>query len=43
MGIVGITVIGWLVFRQSLGWQQLVFIALIVAGAVGLNLTSRVH
>jgi small multidrug resistance pump len=37
LGIVGITVVGWLMFKQSLGWQQLTFIALIVAGAVGLN------
>jgi small multidrug resistance pump len=43
LGIVGITVVGWLVFKQSLGWQQLAFIGLIVVGAVGLNLTSRVH
>jgi multidrug transporter EmrE-like cation transporter len=43
LGIVGITLIGWLVFRQALDWRQLVFIGLIVAGAAGLNLTSRVH
>jgi multidrug transporter EmrE-like cation transporter len=43
LGIVGITVVGWLVFRQSLDWRQFAFITLIVTGAVGLNLTSRVH
>jgi multidrug transporter EmrE-like cation transporter len=43
LGIVGITIVGWLAFKQSLGLQQLAFISLIVIGAVGLNLTSRVH
>lgn len=43
LGIVGITLIGWLVFRQTLDLVQIGFIALIVVGAVGLNLSSRIQ
>jgi small multidrug resistance pump len=43
LGVVGITLVGWLVFRQALGLAQVGFIGLIVVGAIGLNLTSRVH
>jgi small multidrug resistance pump len=41
VGIVGVSLIGWLVFRQHLNLPQLGFIALILIGAVGLNLTVR--
>ncbi|APG61879.1 hypothetical protein LPB140_02480 [Sphingorhabdus lutea] len=40
VGIMAITIIGWLAFKQSLSWPQLGFIALICIGAIGLNLTS---
>lgn len=39
-GIVAIALIGWLVFRQSLTLAQTGFIALILVGAIGLNLTT---
>lgn len=40
VGIVAIALIGWLVFRQSLSPAQTGFILLILAGAIGLNLTT---
>ena len=40
LGIVAIAAIGWILFRQNLSWTQAGFIALILVGAVGLNLTS---
>lgn len=40
LGIVAITLIGWAVFRQGLTWTQAGFMALIVTGAVGLNVTT---
>lgn len=42
LGIVGIAAIGWVVFRQSLTLSQAGFMALILIGAIGLNL-STVH
>lgn len=42
-GIAAITLIGWLVFKQGLSAVQLGFIAMILVGAVGLNLTSQPH
>ncbi|MDZ7588558.1 MAG: multidrug efflux SMR transporter [Parasphingorhabdus sp.] len=42
IGIVAVTIIGWLVFRQSLSAMQVGCIMLILAGAVGLNLTTDV-
>ncbi len=41
-GVVLISVIGAVFLRQSLSLAQMLFIALIVIGAVGLNLTTRV-
>lgn len=41
-GICLITLIGWLVFRQSLSMMQLAFIALILVGAIGLNLSTQI-
>ncbi len=41
VGIAAIALIGYVVFRQSLSLVQLGFIALIVIGAVGLNLTMK--
>lgn len=41
VGIAGITLVGVLIFRQSLSLAQLGFIALILIGAVGLNLSTR--
>jgi multidrug transporter EmrE-like cation transporter len=43
VGIVAITIIGWLVFKQSLNPSQIAFIALILVGAIGLNLTTSAH
>ena len=40
VGIVAITLIGATVFRQPLGLAQWACVALIVIGAVGLNLTT---
>lgn len=40
LGIVGIAVIGWVAFRQSITLAQGGFIALILIGAIGLNLTT---
>lgn len=40
-GIVAITLIGWLIFKQSLSAAQIGFIGLILVGAVGLNLSTR--
>lgn len=40
IGIVAIAAIGWLIFRQSLSGAQMGFIALILVGAIGLNLTT---
>ena len=40
VGIVAITLIGLIVFRQSLSLVQLGCIALVAIGAVGLNLTT---
>ena len=43
LGIVGIALVGWLVFRQTLSLGQVGFMGVIVVGAIGLNLTSRMH
>jgi len=40
VGIVAITAIGWIVFRQSFTLAQAGFMALILIGAIGLNLTT---
>jgi small multidrug resistance pump len=40
-GIAAISVIGWLFLKQALSPVQMSFIALIVIGAVGLNLTTH--
>jgi len=41
VGIAGIALVGWLIFRQPLTPLQLAFMALIIVGAVGLNLSTR--
>lgn len=41
-GILGIAILGYLLFDQALSPAQMCFIGLIVAGTVGLNLTTRV-
>ena len=41
VGIVGITLVGVVLFRQSLTLMQMGFIALILIGAVGLQLSTR--
>lgn len=40
LGIVAIAVIGWLVFRQGVTLAQAGFMALILIGVIGLNLTT---
>lgn len=40
LGIAAIAAIGWIVFRQNLSWAQAGFMALILVGAIGLNLTT---
>lgn len=40
VGIVAIAVIGWVIFRQSLTLTQTGLMALILIGAIGLNLTT---
>lgn len=40
VGILAIALIGWLAFRQSLSLAQIGFIALILVGVVGLNLST---
>lgn len=40
VGIVAIAAIGWVVFRQSFTLAQAGFMALILIGAIGLNLTT---
>ncbi len=39
-GIVGIAVLGYFYFNQALSITQMGFISLILAGAIGLNLTT---
>jgi small multidrug resistance pump len=41
VGIAAISIIGWLFLKQPLSLTQTGFIALIVVGAVGLNLTTH--
>lgn len=40
VGIVAIATIGWIVFRQNLTVVQVGFMAMILFGAIGLNLTT---
>jgi small multidrug resistance pump len=42
LGVSLISLTGWLFLRQSLTVTQMVFIALIVVGAVGLNLSTKI-
>ncbi|MDR3466140.1 MAG: multidrug efflux SMR transporter [Xanthobacteraceae bacterium] len=42
LGIALISLTGWLFLRQSLTAMQMVFIGLILLGAIGLNLSTRV-
>ena len=41
IGIVAVATLGWLVFQEKLAALQLGFIAMILVGAVGLNLTTQ--
>lgn len=43
MGIALVSLVGWVVFRQPLSAPQVVFIAMIVGGAVGLSLTTTLE
>lgn len=43
LGTVGAVIVGWLVWRESLGISGLVGIGLVVAGVVVLNLYSGAH
>lgn len=41
VGILGIALIGWLFFKETLGPLQFAFIAMILIGAIGLQLTTE--
>ncbi|WOE75821.1 DMT family transporter [Alterisphingorhabdus coralli] len=41
VGILAITLIGFVAFKQNLGGMQILCIALIAIGAIGLNLTTQ--
>ncbi|WP_315834561.1 multidrug efflux SMR transporter [Bradyrhizobium prioriisuperbiae] len=41
VGVMLISTAGWLFFRQPLSTMQMLFIALIVVGAAGLNLSTK--
>lgn len=41
LGIVLITAVGWVVFRQALDWPAVVGMGMIIAGVVVLNAFSR--
>ena len=43
MGTALIAVIGWVAFREALSVLQMISLALIVVGVVGLNLFGKVH
>ncbi len=43
VGIVLITVIGFLFFKDSFDIRKVIFISFILIGAIGLNLTSNMH
>ena len=43
VGIVLISVIGWLYYRESLNWPTVVGMALIVVGVAVVNLFSKAH
>lgn len=43
LGTALIALVGWVVFRESLTGGQLVSLALIIAGVVGLNIFGKVH
>lgn len=40
VGIAGVAILAWVLFRQPLTGAQLAFMALILVGAVGLNLVT---
>ncbi len=41
VGVVLITLVGWLVFKQSLDWPAMLGIALIASGVIVLNFFSK--
>lgn len=43
MGIVLISVIGFLIFKDAINFQKIIFMSFIIVGVVGLNLTSTIH
>ncbi|NJM49514.1 MAG: multidrug efflux SMR transporter [Sphingomonadales bacterium] len=43
VGILAIALIGWIIFKQNLSILQMACIAMILTGAVGLNLTTQVE
>jgi len=43
VGIVAIAAIGWISYRQTLSMAQLAFMALIIFGVVGLNLSTPIE
>ena len=43
VGIVLISLIGWLRYRESLNWPSVIGMALIVVGVAVVNLFSKAH
>lgn len=43
VGIAALSLIGLLIFKESLGWLKVASLALIIAGVVGLNLSGGAH
>lgn len=43
VGIILLSVLGFLFFKESINVQKAVFIGLIIVGVIGLNLTSTMH
>ena len=43
VGIILLTIVGYLYFKEAINLQKLIFISLIITGVIGLNLTSTMH
>ncbi|WP_035283992.1 MULTISPECIES: QacE family quaternary ammonium compound efflux SMR transporter [unclassified Clostridium] len=43
VGIILLSIIGTVLFKETINLQKVVFIALIIVGVIGLNLTSTMH
>ena len=43
VGIILISITGFMFFRESINLQKIIFMSLIIIGTIGLNLTSGMH